>query len=223
MGKTYKQMPRRMFRHPKYHRQAKQQGARHVPPNPYEDIPFDEQVWMPRRMAHRLIQQGYAAEEAAHKLEAKFKLDYLRALELVEEAVGDPDNYDIADRVSEAVGFELNWTEEIPPPYAVGRPHPPWSFRMGPRWVHNEGHFFCNRDPRGFHPKSHDWRVARYLYVGIRETRFDGARILAFPSCGCHDDHAWRTHTRLGFDPTSSVEEVAELIAPYIQLYMIAR
>jgi len=85
MGKTYKDCPRSYFRHPRGHKQALVACVRKraVPPTAWDDGGFDRQCRMPWIVAKNMLLDGLSAEKAAHKIVRKFKVSYVRAMDIV--------------------------------------------------------------------------------------------------------------------------------------------
>jgi Icc-related predicted phosphoesterase len=74
MGDTRKKYPRFCLRNPKGHKQAKSEGCRHVPPDPYDDIMIGRHNYAPSRAAARMEKQGVPYEKCLEKLQKKFGL-----------------------------------------------------------------------------------------------------------------------------------------------------
>jgi hypothetical protein len=85
MGKTVKKMPREYFRHPRGHKKALVEGVRKgaVPPNSYDDVPYDRQVWQPHQAAREMVKHGMTNEEIIRRLRLKWRLTQARAIELL--------------------------------------------------------------------------------------------------------------------------------------------
>jgi len=85
MGKTYKDYPRSYFRHPRGYKQAVIADARKrsVPPTAWDDYYCDRQCRTPWIVAKKMLLAGLSAEKAAHKIVRKFKVSYVRAMDIV--------------------------------------------------------------------------------------------------------------------------------------------
>lgn len=83
MARTYKRMPYRGcgFRNTHGRRQALINKARPkaVPPDPWEDIPVDNQCYLPMRIALKLHQKGMDNVVIVKHLRRKFKLSLKQA------------------------------------------------------------------------------------------------------------------------------------------------
>jgi len=95
MGKTYKHTPSGMHRNPKGRKQALIEKDKHsdvkirhksIPPDAWDDLPYDSQVYRPFNAAEHMIEQGMEPDEITQKLCRKFKLTYNQAAEIVERA-----------------------------------------------------------------------------------------------------------------------------------------
>jgi len=91
MGKTYKRTPTDMHRNPKGRKQALIEKSRHgktrnksIPPDAWEDLPYDDQVYLPYHAADHMVDQGVETDEIIRKLRLKFKLSQKQAEEVVE-------------------------------------------------------------------------------------------------------------------------------------------
>ena len=76
MGKTYKKLPQNCVRTPKGRKQALINKARRgaIPPNSWDDIPYDNHCYVPYNVAYRMQEQGKSQEEIRNSLKKKFKL-----------------------------------------------------------------------------------------------------------------------------------------------------
>lgn len=53
-----------------------------IPPDPYEDIRYDNQCNMPYRAAERMKKQGFSREKAIHRIKRKFRISHADAVEV---------------------------------------------------------------------------------------------------------------------------------------------
>ena len=85
MSKTYKQVPYNCLRSPKGHKKilaqyvSKEEGTPSVrygaiPRDPWDDIPFDKQVWIPYNVCENMIRKGWSEERVVRKLMKKFHM-----------------------------------------------------------------------------------------------------------------------------------------------------
>jgi hypothetical protein len=77
MGKTYRHLPDKCIRHPKGHKQAKINKARHkaVPPSAWDDEQYNNECWRPLRIAKKMKDQGFSWEEIRSRVVEKFNLN----------------------------------------------------------------------------------------------------------------------------------------------------
>jgi hypothetical protein len=70
MSRTYKKFPRAMFRCPRGRKQALVAGVRKgaIPPDSWDDVQFDKQVWRPVRVAERMRAKGHSDEAILKRL-----------------------------------------------------------------------------------------------------------------------------------------------------------
>ena len=70
MSRTYKKFPRTMFRCPRGRKQALVAGVRKgaVPPDSWDDVMFDKQVWRPMRVADRMKAKGWSDKAVLERL-----------------------------------------------------------------------------------------------------------------------------------------------------------
>jgi len=76
MARTYKRYPPFYFRSPRGHRQARRAGLRKskTPPDAWEDVPFDRQVWLPYKVAKGLAKKGISYQDIVRHVQLKFKM-----------------------------------------------------------------------------------------------------------------------------------------------------
>ena len=70
MSRTRKRFPRTMFRCPRGRKQALVAGVRKgaVPPDSWDDVQFDKQVWLPLRVAERMRAKGWSDKAILKRL-----------------------------------------------------------------------------------------------------------------------------------------------------------
>jgi hypothetical protein len=85
MGKTIKKIPYGIFRAPKGYVKALVEGVRKaaVPPNAYDDIQHDRQVWQPQHAAREMVKKGMADEEIIRRLRHKWRITQAQAEDLL--------------------------------------------------------------------------------------------------------------------------------------------
>ena len=85
MGKTYKKYVRGYHRSPRGHKQAIINGARKgaIPPDAWDDVNHDPQVYIPYRVASKLHKQGFADEEIIRRIRRKFHYTHAEAADLI--------------------------------------------------------------------------------------------------------------------------------------------
>lgn len=83
MGNTYRTIPSSYFRSPRGRIQALRRGDRAVPPDPWEDIRFNGEVYLPWRVARRLLEEGRGPEEVVAILRRRFRVPGWKAREIV--------------------------------------------------------------------------------------------------------------------------------------------
>ena len=88
MSRTLKQMPYHCLRHPKGHKQALVQGARAVPPDPWDDIPHDKQAWQAWQAARSMVIDGASDKRIIASLTGEWGLTMTRAVEIVDRIRG---------------------------------------------------------------------------------------------------------------------------------------
>lgn len=93
MSRTIKSLPYGHHREPKGHLRAKKakiyeegvppirNGA--IPPDPWNDISVDPLANVPYRVVGRMIQQGKSEDVIARKVSSRFKIPYLRVVEII--------------------------------------------------------------------------------------------------------------------------------------------
>jgi len=77
MARTYKRYPASSYyRCPRGRRQAIRAGARKgaIPPDAWDDRPFDSQCWLPMKVARNLAKKGFSFWEIVRHTQRKFKL-----------------------------------------------------------------------------------------------------------------------------------------------------
>ena len=86
MGKTRKRMPYSYLRRPRGYKRARANGARAgaVPPHAWDDINFDDQCYIPYKVALALHQKGKKKEDIIRHLRNKFKMTQLNAEKVVD-------------------------------------------------------------------------------------------------------------------------------------------
>ncbi len=82
MGKTVRRLPFSCFRSPRGHRAALRRGDRAIPPDPYNDIPFGNDVVAPWKVARQLANDGHGVWEIERILHDRFDLSWRRARDL---------------------------------------------------------------------------------------------------------------------------------------------
>jgi len=88
MGKTYRHTPESMHRKPKGHKQAIINGARKkaIPPDSWEDLNHDDEVFMPFQAAVRMIDKGEDKDTIIKRIRQKYKLSQRQAERIVANA-----------------------------------------------------------------------------------------------------------------------------------------
>lgn len=93
MSRTIKSLPYGCHRHVKGHQRAEKaklyeegvppirNGA--IPPDPWDDISIDPLANMPYRVIDRMLKEGKNEELVARKVSKKFKIPYLRIIEII--------------------------------------------------------------------------------------------------------------------------------------------
>lgn len=119
MGKTVRRLPFSYFRSPRGHRAALRRGDRAVPPDPYNDIPFGNDVVAPWKVARRLACDGHGVWEIERILHDRFDLSWRRARDLARFEVEtmakraqmsrsvDDLPQAVIDRAAKAIGDEI--------------------------------------------------------------------------------------------------------------------
>lgn len=90
MSKTYKRIPYGYFRDPKGHkkylmeRTTKDEGVpalryRAIPPDPWDDVQFDRQVWIPYQACGNMVRKGLQDDLIIRKLVGKFHITSAQA------------------------------------------------------------------------------------------------------------------------------------------------
>ena len=76
MSRTYKKYTGNCFRSPRGHRQALVAGLRKrkVPPNAWDDISYDKQVYLPYRVADGMAAKAESPQDIVKHLMKKFKM-----------------------------------------------------------------------------------------------------------------------------------------------------
>lgn len=95
MGKTYKHTyPDNMHRNPRGRKQALIEKSKHgktrnksIPPDAWDDLPYDNQIYLPHHAANHMVDQGLEADEIIKKLQQKFKLSHKLAKEIAETSL----------------------------------------------------------------------------------------------------------------------------------------
>jgi len=89
MGKTYKRIPFGCVRSPKGRKQALINEARKgaLPPDAYDDKPFDKQCFQTYDIAYDMIKSGMEPNEVIKKLRNKYKLTHQQAMECVKSVL----------------------------------------------------------------------------------------------------------------------------------------
>jgi hypothetical protein len=70
MSRTRKRFPRTMFRCPRGRKQALVAGVRKgaIPPDEWDDVPFDKQCWLPMKIAGGMKANGWSDEAVLKRL-----------------------------------------------------------------------------------------------------------------------------------------------------------
>lgn len=85
MSKTFRKIPRSYYRRPKRNNARRDdEWIRHkaIPPNAWDDIPFNKEVYTPYTIAERMIEKGKSLEDVAKIMANNSKESYERCLEI---------------------------------------------------------------------------------------------------------------------------------------------
>jgi hypothetical protein len=90
MSRTYRNIPHSYFRNPKGKKQALINGVRKkaVPPDSWDDIPFNKEVWTVTRVINEM-EGRFTEAEIIQKIANKFKLSYKEAEKIVRDNNGE--------------------------------------------------------------------------------------------------------------------------------------
>jgi len=93
MSRTKRRLPYSYLRKMKGHKAAlvreDRMGA--VPPDPWEDVTFSHECYLPWTVAWRMSKDGHDVDEIAKTMNKTFGVNYLRALEMARLVVGRRD------------------------------------------------------------------------------------------------------------------------------------
>lgn len=85
MSKTFRKIPRSYYRRPKRNNARKDDEwtrRKAIPPNPWNDISFNKEVYIPYTIAERMIEKGKSLEDVAKVMANNSKENYERCLEI---------------------------------------------------------------------------------------------------------------------------------------------
>ena len=94
MGKTYKRIPYGCFRDPKGHKKYLMERTdkdeeipplryRAIPPDPWNDVSFDKQVWIPYQACENMVRKRLQDDVIIRKLIRKFHITSAQARKIL--------------------------------------------------------------------------------------------------------------------------------------------
>jgi len=84
MSRTYRACPDNCVRSPRGRRRAIIQGARPgaIPPDPWDDVPINNECWMPQKVARKYLAYGMLPQRVAEMIGKRFHIDIARAKDI---------------------------------------------------------------------------------------------------------------------------------------------